>query len=57
MLYDGCKKHNKYTIAYYFVYMVRRQLYLLIAFTFTENTIFIAQSLLFLNLAVGIYQG
>ena len=57
MLYDGCKKQNKYTIAYYFVYMVRRQLYLLIAFTFTENTIFIAQSLLFLNLAVGIYQG
>jgi len=57
MLYLNCKDKSKFTIAYYFVFMIRRQLYLLVAFLFTENTIFIAQSLLFINLFVGIYQG
>lgn len=57
MIYDGCKTKSKATMSFFLVFLIRRLLYLYVAFAFTEHTIFIALSLLYINLFVTIYQG
>lgn len=41
-LYAGCKINSKMALSNYLVFIIRRIIYLYIAFTFTEQTVFVA---------------
>ena len=56
-MYEGIKTDSKFRVAYYFVFVLRRMMFCVIAFGLSWNPVYQVQAVYLMNIAIAIYIG